>query len=89
MAILTFNPLDVLIQDVRFDVEVFNQEFRFASDPGLRFRWVAGVFYQQREIFNQVLVVLGDFTTGPRSIEASMAQPGNLVYNGYPGCVRE
>ncbi len=76
---LDFQPVDVLIQDVRFDVEVFNQEFRFASDPGLRFRWVAGVFYQQREIFNQVLVVLGDFSSGPRSIEASMAQPGNLV----------
>ena len=76
---LDFQPIDVLIQNVRFDVEVFNQEFRFASDPAGRFRWVAGVFYQEREIFNQVLVVLGDFTVGPRSIAESMAQPENFV----------
>ena len=76
---LDFQPIDVLLQDVRFDVEVFNQEFRFASDPGRRFRWVGGVFYQDREIFNQVLVVLGDFTVGPRTIEESMAQPGNSL----------
>ena len=76
---LDFQPIDVLIQDVRFDVEVFNQEFRFASDSAGRFRWVAGVFYQEREIFNQVLVVLGDFTVGPRSIAESMAQPGNFT----------
>ena len=76
---LDFQPGDVLIQDVRFDVQVFNQEFRFASDPTKRFRWVGGAFYQQREIFNQVLVILGDFTAGPRSIARSMAQPGNSV----------
>ena len=76
---LDFQPVDVLIQDVRFDVEVFNQEFRFASDSAGRFRWVAGVFYQEREIFNQVLVVLGDFTVGPRSIAESMAQPENFI----------
>ena len=76
---LDFQPIDVLIQDVRFDVDVFNQEFRFASDPAGRFRWVAGVFYQERQIFNQVLVVLGDFTVGPRSIAESMAQPENFI----------
>ena len=76
---LDFQPVDVLLQDVRFDAEVFNQEFRFASDSAGRFRWVAGAFYQEREIFNQVLVVLGDFTVGPRSIADSMAQPGNFV----------
>ncbi len=76
---LDFQPIDVLLQDVRFDAEVFNQEFRFASDSAGRFRWVAGAFYQEREIFNQVLVVLGDFTVGPRSIADSMAQPGNFV----------
>ena len=31
---LNFQPIDVLIQNVRFDVEVFNQEIRFASDLG-------------------------------------------------------
>ena len=76
---LDFQPADILLQDVRFDVEVFNQEFRFASDPNQRFRWVGGVFYQDREIFNQVLVVLGDFTVGPRTIAESMAQPGNSL----------
>ena len=76
---LDFQAVDVLIQDVRFDVEVFNQELRWASDPGHRFRWVAGLFYQKREIFNQVLVVLGDFTVGPRSIAQSQAQPGNTI----------
>ena len=76
---LDFQPADVLIQDVRFDVDVFNQELRWASDPRHRFRWVAGLFYQQREIFNQVLVVLGDFTVGPRSIAQSQAQPGNTI----------
>ena len=76
---LDFQPGDILLQDVRFDVEVFNQEFRYVSDPNQRFRWVSGVFYQDREIFNQVLVVLGDFTTGPRSIAQSMAQPENSL----------
>ena len=76
---LDFQPSDILLQDVRFNVEVFNQEFRFASDPNRRFRWVGGVFYQDREIFNEVLVVLGDFTLGPRSIAQSMAQPGNTL----------
>ena len=76
---LDFQPADILLQDVRFDVEVFNQEFRYASDPDQRFRWVGGVFYQDREIFNQVLVVLGDFTVGPRTIQESMAQPGNSL----------
>ena len=76
---LDFQPADILLQDVRFDVEVFNQEFRFASDPNQRFRWVGGVFYQDREIFNQVLVVLGDFTVGPRTIAESMSQPGNSL----------
>ena len=76
---LDFQPIDVLIQDVRFDVEVFNQEIRFASDPGNRFRWVGGVFYQRREIFNQVLVIIGDFTVGARTIADSKAQPGNWI----------
>ena len=76
---LDFQPFDVLLQDVRFDVEVFNQEFRYASDPNQRFRWVGGVFYQDREIFNQVLVVLGDSTVGPRTIQESMAQPDNSL----------
>ena len=76
---LDFQPADVLHQDVRFDVKVFNQEFRYASDPNRRFRWVGGVFFQDREVFNQVLVVLGDFSVGPRSIAESQAQPENLV----------
>ena len=77
---LDFQPADVLIQDVRFDVEVFNQELRWTSNPGTQFHWVAGLFYQEREIFNQVLVVLGDFTVGARSIAESQAQPGNIIF---------
>jgi iron complex outermembrane recepter protein len=56
---LDFQPIDFLLQDVRFDVEVVNQEFRFASDDSAAFRWVAGTFLQAREIYNQVLVLVG------------------------------
>lgn len=76
---LDFQPADVLIQDVRFDVEVFNQELRFASDPDARFRWVGGLFYQRREIYNQVVVLLGDFTFGHKPLEESRNNPLNAV----------
>ena len=76
---LDFQPADVLIQDVRFDVEVFNQELRFASDPDARFRWVGGLFYQNREIYNQVVVLLGDFTVGHKTLKESRNNPLNVV----------
>lgn len=76
---LDFQPADILLQDVRFDVEVFNQEFRFASDPSGSFSWVGGVFYQKREIYNQVVVLLGDFTTGHKSIDESKSNPANTI----------
>src|SRR5690606_24862849 len=59
---LDFQPADILVQDVRFDAEVFNTELRYASDASKRFRWVTGAFYQERDIYNQVIVLLGDFT---------------------------
>jgi iron complex outermembrane receptor protein len=62
---LSFQPSHILLQDVRYDVKVFNQELRYASDSSQSFRWVGGVFYQHRSIYNQVIVDLGDFLTGP------------------------
>jgi iron complex outermembrane receptor protein len=62
---LSFQPVHILLQDVRYNVKVFNQELRYASDSSQSFRWVGGVFYQHRSIYNQVIVDLGDFLTGP------------------------
>jgi len=76
---LDFQPIDVLLQDVRFDVEVFNTELRYTSDDSKRFRYVVGAFYQDREIFNQVLVLLGDFTVGHKTLEESRNNPANAL----------
>lgn len=56
---LDFQPIDFLLQEVRFDATVVNQEFRFSSDEANDFNWVVGTFLQKREIYNQVLVLLG------------------------------
>ncbi len=76
---LDFQPVDILLQDVRFDAEVFNTELRYASDDSKRFRWVGGVFYQERDIYNQVIVLLGDFTTGHKTLEESRNNPANSI----------
>ncbi|HEY0939885.1 MAG TPA: TonB-dependent receptor [Steroidobacter sp.] len=76
---LDFQPADILLQDVRYDVRVFNQELRFASDPGEPFRYVVGGFFQKRKIYNQVVVLLGDFTTGYKTLQAARTNPLNSV----------
>ena len=55
---LDFTPDEVPfgIQDVRFDVDVINQEIRYSSDDSNSFRWVMGVFAQEREIYNQFII---------------------------------
>ena len=62
---LSFQPIHILLQDVRYDAKVFNEELRYASDSDQSFRWVGGLFYQHRSIYNQVIVDLGDDKTGP------------------------
>jgi iron complex outermembrane receptor protein len=77
---LDFQPFNLLLQDVRFDAKVFNEELRFTSDSSQKFRWVAGVFYQHRKIYNQVEVLLGDFTTRSQTIqEAQNTYSGTLT----------
>lgn len=51
-----FGPVSVVIQDLGFTSEVFNQELRFASRPDLPLRWLAGAFYQERDELVDVFV---------------------------------
>jgi iron complex outermembrane receptor protein len=76
---LDFQSADILLQDVRYDVRVFNQELRFASDPSKPLRYVVGGFFQNRKIYNQVVVLLGDFTTGYKTLRAARNNPLNSV----------
>ena len=77
---LDFQPINLVLQDVRFDAEVFNQELRYASDPSKWYRYVVGAFYQHREIFNQVLVLLNDGSlTGNISVQEARVDPTNIL----------
>lgn len=76
---LDFQPADILLQDVRFDAKVFNTELRYSSDLDKRLRWMGGLFFQKREIYNQVIVLLGDMTIGHKSLEESRNNPANAV----------
>jgi iron complex outermembrane receptor protein len=76
---LDFQPANILLQDVRYDVDVYNQELRYASDPGASVRYVVGGFFQHRKIYNQVIVLLGDFTTGHMSVADARNNPLNSV----------
>ncbi len=51
-----FGPVDVVIQDLTFTSDVFNQELRLTSDDEGRLRWLAGVFYQERDELADVFV---------------------------------
>ncbi|MEJ8566210.1 TonB-dependent receptor [Elongatibacter sediminis] len=44
-----FSPAQTFAQDWIIEVEAFNQEFRFTSADDAPIRWIAGVFYQDRE----------------------------------------
>lgn len=70
---LSFQPEHILLQDVRYDARIYNEELRYTSDSNQSFRWVAGGFFQHRSIYNQVIVDLGDFKTGPVTQTAARA----------------
>ncbi len=55
---LDFGPTQSGTQNVDYNVRVANEEIRITSDAADRLRYVAGVFYQHREIYNL-------FTTPP------------------------
>ena len=55
-----FLPVDVVFQDLMFTSDVFNQELRLTSDDDQRFRWLAGVFYQERDELADVFVAYSD-----------------------------
>lgn len=76
---LDFQPTDILLQDVRYNVRVFNEELRYASDPSKPFRYVFGGFYQNRKIYNQVIVLIGDLSTGYKTLQAARTDPANTV----------
>jgi iron complex outermembrane receptor protein len=76
---LDFQPADILLQDVRYDVRVINEELRYASDPSRRLRFVVGGFYQNRKIYNQVIVLLGDFSVGFKTLRDARNDPANSV----------
>lgn len=44
-----FSPDPIFAQDWIIDVEAFNQEFRLSSGDDAALRWIAGIFYQDRE----------------------------------------
>lgn len=51
-----FSAGDVVVQDLVFTSEVFNQELRLVSDSDQRLRWLAGFFYQERDELAEVFV---------------------------------
>ena len=55
-----FLPVDIVFQDLTFDSEVFNQELRLTSDDAERFRWLTGIFYQERDELARVFVAFSD-----------------------------
>ena len=55
-----FLPVDIVFQDLTFTSDVFNQELRVTSDDDQRFRWLAGVFYQERDELAEVFVAFSD-----------------------------
>ena len=55
-----FGPADVVFQDLAFTSDVFHQELRLTSDDDQRFRWLVGVFYQERDELADVFVAFSD-----------------------------
>ena len=55
-----FLSADFVFQDLTFTSDVFNQELRLASDDDQRFRWLVGVFYQERDELADVFVAFSD-----------------------------
>lgn len=51
-----FLPVNVVFQDLAFTSEVFNQELRLVSDEHGRGRWLAGLFFQDRDEVANVYV---------------------------------
>jgi len=63
-ADLDYTAEPIQIQDLSWDSEVINQEFRLASDSSSPFQWIVGGFYQKKkEIFDAK--ILRDQTQQP------------------------
>ena len=67
-----FLSADVVFQDLKFTSDVFNQELRLTSDDDQWFRWLAGVFYQERDEVADVFVAYSD---------RSPVKPGITILN--------
>lgn len=67
-----FLPVDVVFQDLTFDSQVFSQELRLTSDDERRFRWLSGIFYQERDELAQVFVAFS---------QNSPVNPGVTILN--------
>lgn len=79
---LDFQPADILLQDVRYDVRVLNEELRYASDPSKPFRFVVGGFYQNRKIYNQVISLIGTGSVGFKTINDARNDPNTVLSDG-------
>lgn len=77
-----FTPLPVLETGLDTDEQQFTQEFRLASVGGERFNWVAGLFYYDRQFFQDTILDLGPGFLGPglRNTVHAMAQTDARSY---------
>ena len=72
-----FLSADVVFQDLKFTSDVFNQELRLTSDDDQRFRWLAGVFYQERDEVADVFVAYSD--RSPVNPGITILNQGNMT----------
>ena len=72
-----FLSADVVFQDLKFTSDVFNQELRLTSDDDQWFRWLAGVFYQERDEVADVFVAYSD--RSPVNPGITILNQGNMT----------
>ena len=72
-----FTPTNVVIQDIAFSSEVFNQELRLVSDDDQPLRWLAGLFYQDKEELADVFVAFAP--DSPINAGANILNQGNAT----------
>lgn len=55
-----FSNAPFLLQNIPREIKAINQEFRLTSNQDSSFDWLVGVFYQDRDIFNGLVIPYDD-----------------------------
>lgn len=60
-----FTPLPIVLQDVESSIKAITQELRLSSSSDSDFRWLVGVFYQDRDVDKSLNIPFDDGTGHP------------------------